>query len=95
MTAILRLPQTARSFHFGISLASHIEVPILVSKITCVDCVDARLLPPLLLERMSMRSDGEAVHTRDTCTYQDVHILYSKVRVSFALINGTDLYLKP
>lgn len=51
------------------------EVPILVSKITCVDSVDARLLPPLLPERMSMRSDGEAVHTRDTCTYRGIHFV--------------------
>jgi hypothetical protein len=29
--------ETARSFHFGISFALYIEVPILVSKIACVD----------------------------------------------------------
>ncbi len=29
--------KAARSFHFGISFTLHIEVPILVSKITCVD----------------------------------------------------------
>lgn len=33
---------TVCSFHFGISFAFHIEVPILVSKITYADSVGAR-----------------------------------------------------
>ena len=37
-------------------------------------------LTPLLLERMGMCSDGEAVHTRDTCTCDIVHVLYRTVR---------------
>jgi len=60
----------ARSFHFGISFALYIEVPILVSKIACVDFCRRPLffLPPLLPERMSLSSDGEVVHTRGTRT---------------------------
>jgi hypothetical protein len=70
-------PKTARSFHFGISFALHIEVPILMSKITCVDFCRRPFffLPPLLPERMSLSSDGEVVHTRDTRTYQVMHPL--------------------
>jgi len=51
-------PKVERSFHFGISFASHMEVPILVSKNTHVDsCRRPSFLPSLLPERMSMSSD--------------------------------------
>ena len=80
---------TARSFHFGISFALYIEVPILVSKIVCIDfCRRPLFLPPLLPERMSLSSDGEAVHTRGTHTYQVMHPLSEGAyAISFSLLN--------
>jgi hypothetical protein len=38
-------------------------------------------LPTLLLERMGMRSDGEAVHTRDTCTRFVPYALMTRITI--------------
>jgi len=77
--------QNCTLLHFGISFALYIEVPILVSKIACVDFCPCPLffLPPLLLERMSLtvRWFTRGVHVLTKYLCDGVHA------ISFSLLD--------